>query len=68
MPETNLDDDLHILRDILAGAAHVRYADGPMGRAGFVFYNGIRLLWARWFRCHENSENYQKRIINGESE
>ncbi len=43
MPESNLDDDLYILRAILAGKADVRYADGPMGRSAFVVHNGMRV-------------------------
>ena len=43
MPETNLDDDIQILRSILDGTAEVQYGEGPMGRTAFVLYNGLRL-------------------------
>ena len=43
MPEANLDDDIQILRNILAGSAEVQYGESPMGRAAFVVYHGMRL-------------------------
>ena len=42
-PETNLDDDIHILQSILDGTADVQYGETPVGRSAFVVYNGVRI-------------------------
>ncbi len=43
MPEHNLDTDIEIFREILAGTADAEIMDGPMGRMGVVVKNGMRV-------------------------
>ena len=43
MPEHNLDTDIMIFREILAGIAAVEIMEGPMGRIGIVVKNGMRV-------------------------
>lgn len=43
MPETNLDDDITIFRNILNGTADAQISEGPFGRAATVVYHGVRV-------------------------
>ena len=43
MPETNLDDDIHILRSILDGSAEAQHGALPFGSSTFVTYHGVRV-------------------------
>ena len=57
MPETNLDDDIHILRSIIDGSAKVRTADSVAGQVSMVEYNGMQVQFipGRIFDIDETS-------------